>query len=256
LKLETESFYRLTRDLRIALMLLTRLPVKPVTLAPSEQTAKSAWAYPLAGTAVALISACVACLALWTNIPALLAALLAIGTLVITTGAMHEDGLADSADGFWGGWDRDRRLEIMRDSRIGTYGVLALILALSLRGTAYAALFATSTVFAPLLVAAMLSRAAMVYVMATVPNARKDGLSKSTGRPNLASVQTATALATMAAFLFLGWTGLLAVLATAAVTLLWSKIAMSKIGGQTGDVLGATQQITEIAVLLTLTASL
>jgi hypothetical protein len=119
------------------------------------------------------------------------AAAVAVGTQAMVTGALHEDGLADSADGLWGGWDKTRRLAIMKDSHIGTYGVLALILVMLLRWTALAALFAQGTPWAALIAAGALSRAPMAVLMAALPNARGTGLSHSVGRPDGVTAATA-----------------------------------------------------------------
>ena len=127
-------------DIATATALLTRLPV-PFT---ADRAAAAAWAYPVTGLFVATLAAAVASLALAFGLPPALAAGLVLAIQVIVTGAMHEDGLADSADGLWGGWTRARRLEIMRDSRIGTYGVLALVLVTGLRWAALTAIILPS----------------------------------------------------------------------------------------------------------------
>ena len=100
---------------------------------------------------------------------------------MITTGAMHEDGLADTVDGLWGGWTRDRRLEIMKDSHIGTYGVLALIVSAGLRWSVLAGLLTLGA--GPVVAIAVLSRASMPALMAALPNARGDGLAHKVGAP-------------------------------------------------------------------------
>ncbi|WP_137701412.1 adenosylcobinamide-GDP ribazoletransferase [Marimonas lutisalis] len=241
------------RDLAVALSLLTRLPLSLPDHAYARGAA-SAWAWPLVGLVVAGLAATVALIAQAVGIPYHLSALLALATLVLITGAMHEDGLADLADGFWGGFAPARRLEIMRDSRIGAYGVIALALSLGLRGTALATL--ETTMIAALFASAALSRASMAATMRALPNARTDGLSHSTGRPAARSVALAAGLALLSALLLCGWAGLWAALAALGVMAATQALARAKIGGQTGDVLGATQQLTEIAALLALTAAL
>ncbi len=248
--------WHLLRDVRVALMLLTRLPLPPVEMEDQSEAAEAAWSFPLAGVALAAIAGLIANAALALDLPAGLAAGLALATLIIGSGAMHEDGLADCADGFWGGWDKARRLEIMRDSRIGAYGVLALILIIGLRWGAYAAIFIAGPVFGPLIAAALLSRAAMVTVMNALPNARADGLSHGSGRPGAANTWSAIGLAVVISILLLGWLSALAIAAALFAGLTCAQIARAKIDGQTGDVLGATQQITEVAILLVLAASL
>ena len=238
-------------DIATALALLTRLPLR----ADFSRGARAAWAYPLAGLVVAALAALPTAALLWLGVTPLLAALVFVASQVILTGAMHEDGLADSADGFWGGWERARRLEIMKDSHIGSYGVIALILSLSARCLAIALLLGHTGWLWPLLAVAMLSRATMPALMAALPHARDTGLSHAQGRAPTDTATLAAALGLCAALLLTGLPGLgLAILATL-TALTTAAIAKSKIGGQTGDILGATQQITEITLLIALTAS-
>ena len=160
----TKSDMRL-RDILLALVLLTRLPLPRLPDSAFARQAKAAWAYPLAGLAVALPACVLGALALAAGLPAGPAAGLVMTVQVLLTGAMHEDGLADVADGFWGGFTRERRLEIMKDSRIGAYGVLALVLILILRWSALTALIGAGGIWALAGVAAP-SRAPMAVLMA------------------------------------------------------------------------------------------
>lgn len=239
------------QDVATALALLTRLPVR----ADFARSALAVWAFPVAGFCVGLIAAFVGAVATWAGLPPILAATLAITSATICTGAMHEDGLADSADGLWGGFDRERRLEIMRDSHIGTYGVLALILSMTLRITALATLVSSGNLVSAVLAAFVLSRAAIGLPMALLPHARKDGLAVQTGRPPRQLAAFGVGLALAVAWAFLGFVPMvLAATMVAITTFAAARIAMAKLGGQTGDILGATQQLAEIAVLLTLVA--
>ncbi len=241
-------------DLVAALGLLTRLPV-PVDIDRAQaRGAAAAWAWPLVGLVTGGIAAFVGQIGLWVGLPAAICAGLVLATLATLTGAMHEDGLADCADGFWGGWTVARRLEIMKDSAIGTYGVLALILSVGLRWTALTALAAGGNLWPAVLAAAILSRVPMVAVMAALPPARDNGLGRSVGQPSPRTAALAAVIGLACAVLLvglmvvpLGLAGLAAATATAA-------IARAKVGGQTGDVLGATQQVCELALLLTLSA--
>ncbi len=235
-------------DLAAAFSLLTRLPLRASDAALSRG-AMAAWAFPVTGMVIGALSAMFGSLTLAMGLPAPLAALTALATAIITTGAMHEDGLADAADGLWGGWTRERRLEIMKDSHIGSYGVIAVVLSLAARWSAITVLIISNP--AALIATATLSRAAMTGLMAALPNARPNGLSRSTGRPSPRSATIGIALAfavclvtTNAPFTLL----IIAALTTAGIAM----IAKAKIGGQTGDILGATQQVTEIALLATL----
>jgi adenosylcobinamide-GDP ribazoletransferase len=240
-------------DMAEALMLLTRLPV-PVRLT-RPRGASASWAWPLAGAAVASLAAAVGAAATATGLPPGLAAGLALAALVLLTGALHEDGLADTADGLWGGQTRDRRLEILRDSRIGTYGVVALVLVLGLRWQALVLLVADPCALATAMVAAAaLSRAAMAGVAAALPHARADGLSVSTGRPRAGAVALGALLAAALAVGLVGVAVVGAALAAALAAALIARLALARIGGQTGDILGASQQLAEIAVLIALLA--
>lgn len=242
-------------DLPAALGLLTRLPVPVDAPRAMARGAAAAWAYPLAGAVVGAIGGVVYAVAVWLGLPAALAAGLAVAALVVTTGALHEDGLADTADGLWGGWTRDRRLEIMRDSRIGTYGVMALVLVIGLRTGALAAL-SPGTVWLALVGGGALSRAAMVGVWSMLPPARTDGLSATTGQPRAVTAWLSLGLGIGIAALACGMAGVIAALTGLAGAVLVGLVARAKIGGQTGDVLGAAQQIAEIATLLALVALL
>lgn len=241
------------RDITDALRLLTRLPMPSDT---QTRGADAAWAYPIAGLVVGAIAAACGLVGHAFGLPAPLCALISLATLIVITGALHEDGLADTADGLWGGWTREARLDIMKDSRIGAYGVIAIFLGLAARWAALWMLFeiSPSTAAAAILVASCASRAMMPQVMANLPNAREVGLAASVGQVPLSAALAALGIATLTALIFSGWGGLAAIVCAILVTLAMSKIAMSKIGGQTGDILGATQQLAEIAILMSLLA--
>lgn len=242
-------------DIALSLVLLTRLPVPNLPKAAFARQAQATWAFPLVGLAVALPACCLAWGLLALGLPAQVAAGGCLGLQILLTGAMHEDGLADSADGLWGGFAQDRRLEIMKDSHIGAYGVIALILGLGLRWSLSAALLAAGQLWS-LVALAMLSRAVMPCLMASLPNARGSGLSEQVGRPNPAPAVLGAVLALGAGFAFTGapiWImGFTAALTAVAV----AQIAKAKIGGQTGDILGASQQLAEITCAIALLAQL
>jgi adenosylcobinamide-GDP ribazoletransferase len=173
---------------------------------------------------------------------------------IVLTGAMHEDGLADTADGFWGGFTPERRLEIMKDSQIGTYGVLALIVSIGLRWLALTAVLATIGVWAPLGLA-LLSRAVMPVLMFSLPNARNSGLSQSVGRPSAVLMFIGLCLALLTSVAIIGICTVAIAAAMGLTTVSIALIARAKIGGQTGDVLGAGQNIAELTGLLVLLAA-
>ncbi|MEM8729065.1 MAG: adenosylcobinamide-GDP ribazoletransferase [Pseudomonadota bacterium] len=238
--------------LSVAFALLSRLPVPPVRAGAFDRQDRAVWAYPVVGLVVGLLAAGAGLLALRLGLAPGIAGLLAVTVQVVVTGAMHEDGLADTADGLWGGLTPERRLDIMRDSRIGTYGVLALILSVGIRVQALALLLPLGgTGVAALAVAAMTSRAIMPALMAALPHARKDGLARQVGRPGVAPVALGGGIALVAALVAFGPMGLGACLAALLAGAGLGLLARARLGGQTGDILGASQQIAEIAVLLT-----
>jgi adenosylcobinamide-GDP ribazoletransferase len=242
-------------DILTALALLSRLPAPRAT---PDMGARAAWAYPLVGLIIGGIAGLMGFIAWGLGLPAPLTALIALATLIIITGAMHEDGLADCADGLWGGWDRESRLKIMQDSRVGSYGVMALGLSLIARWAALTLLFQSGPgmAIAALLASGAISRAAMPALMATLPHARDSGLSHSVGLVPVQIAGFAAGIAALTSFLFIGWSVLPALITAAGFTIAAGAIAKAKIGGQTGDILGATQQLAEISVLFTLVAGL
>ncbi|MBZ8118918.1 adenosylcobinamide-GDP ribazoletransferase [Roseovarius sp. LXJ103] len=237
-------------DVLAALQLLTRLPIPGAHM----RGAAAAWAYPLAGAVVGALGGVAGVLALWLGLPAALAALIALAAQVIVTGALHEDGLADCADGFWGGWTRERRLEIMKDSQIGSYGVIALVLSLAARGGALWLLFEAGpgTAMAAMVAVGMVSRSVMPALMWALPHARASGLSASVGAAPKGAVIAAAGLATLGALALLGPSALGVLIGAGLAALGLSLIARAKISGQTGDVLGAAQQVAEVTALLIL----
>ena len=249
-------------DVIAALGFYTRLPVAWAQVAQDGDRqrafAATQWAAPLAGAAVGLGVGFVLWLAGVLALPPALAAAFALAWGIILTGALHEDGLADTADGFGGGRSREDKLAIMRDSRIGSYGVLALCLSLLARWAALAALVGASPTTALLAAVAAHagSRAALPLLMAGLPSARPDGLSAGIGYIDNRTVLAALALG----FALLLPCGLafaaLASVAVAVALFLLARLALAQIGGRTGDVLGAAQQAGEIAILATATALL
>ncbi|WP_292965291.1 adenosylcobinamide-GDP ribazoletransferase [Novosphingobium sp. UBA1939] len=234
----------LRHDVFAAFGLLTRLPM-PDTGAPDP---RAAWAWPVAGLAVGGLSALAGLAAAALGLAPGVTAALMLGVAAALTGGLHEDGLADCADGFWGGRDKARRLEIMKDSRVGSYGVLALVIVLLARWSALSSLVAAGH-WGPVLAAEALSRAVMPAVMTALPNARGSGLSASHGAPGWNTVVQGAALAAALALALAGWQALPMILAAILGAGGIALVARAKIGGQTGDVLGASQQIALTAAL-------
>lgn len=236
-------------DIAEALGFLTRFPTPRLA---SHRGAAAAWAWPIAGAVVGLWAAVLASVALWAGLSASVAAAVALAAQALATGALHEDGLADSVDGLWGGATRERRLEIMKDSRIGSYGALALILSVLIRWTALSALLAEGSAWSALLAVGAISRWPMVALLWALPPAREGGLSRLVGRPQGATLALAGAVALGVALIIAGWAGLGAALAALVVTAGWALIVRARLGGQTGDTCGAAQQLSEMAALLAL----
>lgn len=238
------------RLLAAALQVLTRIPVPSVPWDDATLPRASRY-FPLVGVLVGAVSGGAYLLArlLWTDG---VAALLAVGAALLLTGALHEDGLADTADSL-GGTTPARRLEIMKDSRIGTYGVCALALALALKVTALASLPAVMAVPA-LVAAAGGARLACVLAMALLPYAGERARSKlqhGSSRPGPTECVVA-ALVGLAPFLLLGPSraGLALLVASAlAFGLAW-RLGRLLGGGYTGDSLGAVAIVFETGALL------
>ena len=247
----------------ICIRFYSRLPVPALPgeadphAAPDFRTVPRA--LPFAALVIALPATLVLLGAGAAGLGGLLSAALAIATLAVTTGALHEDGLADSADGLFGGRTPERRLEIMKDSRLGSYGALAMGLALLLRVSALALILDRA---GPLeaagifLTAAIISRLSGVHLLARVPPARSDGASAAVGRPSertaLIGYGIGFVLVLLLDFILrLPPSGLaLGFCLAAGNAVLVRRLCLRLIGGQTGDIAGATQQLDEIAVYL------
>jgi adenosylcobinamide-GDP ribazoletransferase len=259
--------FALLHDLAACLRFYSRLPVPRL---PGEADAhampdfgRAIRMLPLAGAIIACLAALVLALALGLSLPVPVASALALASLVLTTGAFHEDGLADTADGFGGGATIARKLEIMRDSRIGSYGAAALVLALLLRWSALTALAARgiAPAAAAMIAVAAVSRTAGTLPLALLPPARVDGVAYAAARPRPLPCGFAWCLCAALSFapyaagiqaLPAAAAPVVAVAAALAVTAL----ARRQIGGQTGDVAGAAQQCAEIAGLCALCAAI
>lgn len=237
-------------DIPAAFGLLTRLPIPMDSEKCIERGAKAAWAFPVVGAVVGVIAGAVHTAATVAGLPQVLSVGLALCVLIMVTGALHEDGLADCADGFFGGWTPERRLEIMKDSRIGVFGVLALIMVTGLRFGALTSLSALHLTWI-FVATGMMSRAAMGVLWAALPAVRKGGLSAA-DRPGLLTATIGALMAIGASLILLPLGAVVAAALSTAVTVaVVGCVARRKIGGQTGDVLGASQQCAEVASLLT-----
>lgn len=250
----------LTRTMH-ALSFLSRIPV-PDTFFNGVKVDMLAAArlFPVAGFLIALPSALLLAVLDLAHADPLLSAILVLALATISTGALHEDGLADTADGFGGGADKERSLTIMKDSRIGSYGAIALILSCLVRVAAIAVLIRElpwPASAACLIAVAGFSRAMMVWHWHNLPPARQDGVAASIGQPSRTDCN----------FAFLCGSAIACVTLLPSITIIASVVALAaplaaaylvgrqclrKIDGHTGDTIGATQQITEIVMLVAL----
>ena len=235
--------------LAMAIAILTRLPVPVPKDAGPREVARSMLVFPLVGGVMGAAVAGIGLL-LARALPPLVAAALATSLGTLATGALHLDGLADSADGLGGGRDAEHALRIMRDHAVGTYGAAAVCLVLLVKVSATAALLgeAGAPVWLPL--AGALSRWIMVP-LAHMPRARQDGLGSSVaahvGPWELAG---ATVFACAPAIALGGLRGLLAILAVGVLGAAWATACWRRIGGMTGDTLGASSELAEALVLV------
>ena len=247
----------------VALRFLTRLPIPFVRTLDLPPLAEAMRFFPLAGAVIGALSSAVLIGANLLGLPSLLAAAFAIAAGVLITGALHEDGLADVADGFWGGRSREDRLEIMRDSRIGTYGTIALVLAFIARAAIYETLSGAQplTILALLSGSAAFSRSLIVDLLWATRPARSDGLSVYAGRPAkrsaVFSLLTGGIGAAAAGGLALSpEIAVIAIIAAGIVLAGMRALSMRQIGGQTGDVCGAVQVLTELTMLTVYVATI
>ncbi|WP_420392823.1 adenosylcobinamide-GDP ribazoletransferase [Acuticoccus sp.] len=247
---------RWARDVATTLAFYSRLPL---TVRDPPPLAQTAWSVPVAALLLATPAALAMALAHAAGFPSLAAAFVGVGALVVVTGALHEDGLADCVDGFWGGATAERRLAIMRDSRIGTYGVVALVLALGLKAALleHALGDGTADAMALLVVGAVAGRTAALYPWVRLPSARPDGLAVAMGRPTPATFRTAVILALLVGAALTVWVSPLGFVAAAAGAALTAKgmssLAEAKVGGHTGDVIGAAVVAGDLSTLVIVT---
>lgn len=232
----------------------TRLPVPQGSGVP---LARASWAFAPVGAVVGLLAAIVYLAALYLGATHSIAAWLAVGALVLLDGGLHEDGLADTADALAHGRDREQKLAIMRDSRIGTYGVLALVITLALRAHSIASLGNGWVTLAIFMAAGAASRVSLAVLMHLLPNAREDGLANLAGKPTRQETWIAAGLGALALLI----TGNLPVAFICLLALILlgfciARTAQKHFGGITGDVLGAAQQLFEVTLLVILAAGL
>ena len=254
----------LPRDTMRAVGFLTRTPVAAKWFEGDDGLlSQTCRAFPLAGALSTLPSLLVLIIGSVLDLPVLLTALLAVAVLVIVCGGLHEDGLADVADGFYGAATAERRLEIMKDPRVGAYGAMALIFSILLRTVALGSLLQASlfSAGAGLVAAVVVGKMALVWHWTELPSARTDGLAALSGLPTRdASMFALTSGAVISAALALMFHGLSPFVIAAAFAALaaigFRALCQNKISGHTGDTLGAAAIIAEMAFMTGLASGL
>jgi adenosylcobinamide-GDP ribazoletransferase len=240
---------RLLNDGILAMTLLTRIPMPPARTWDAAAQSHAVWAYPIVGAMIGAIGAIVFWAARNIGLPANPAAWSAVAAMILATGCFHEDGLADFWDGIGGGQTITRKLEIMRDSRIGSYGAAALITSLGLRTALIAALDTVGSAEVALIAAGLLGRCGIVAVLHLIGPARADGLAATAAAPPALCVAAAMLFGVSVFWLCQASAAVAAIAATGIVVGLMTRLMRHQIEGYTGDGLGATEQKIEGAVL-------
>ncbi|MBB3234132.1 adenosylcobinamide-GDP ribazoletransferase [Phyllobacterium endophyticum] len=249
----------LIKDTMRALGFLSRMPLSASWFKGYDGPLSDAVrGFPLAGMLIALPASLVLLIAQAFDLPDSITALLVIVALMIATGALHEDGLADVADGFYGGATVNRRLEIMKDSATGSYGALSLVVSVFLRAALFATIIDELDTFQAVLVLIGTeagSRSVMVKLWQSLPSVRLGGVADQSGTPSVEAANYALIIGAVVLAICYGAAGglfgiVVAVCLTALVYLGFSALCRDKIGGQTGDTLGAMQQLATNSLLL------
>ena len=250
-----DARFRPIAEILAALRFLTRVPIPFAKTVDPVPLAQAMRVFPLAGGLIGAANGLALEAFGHLHIPHLMAAALALTFNLFITGALHEDGIADTADGMFGGHTRERRLEIMRDSRIGSYGAAALILAFLMKAGAYEALLGLPFwhVLGILAATGAFSRTMMVDLMWATRPARSYGLSVHAGRPSRTTALFAI-IAGGAIAIFGGWgtapiAGVVAMGVAVLITGVMRRLATRLLGGQTGDICGAVQVLAELGML-------
>jgi adenosylcobinamide-GDP ribazoletransferase len=243
---------RWMKDVLLAVVFLTRLPVKLGEDTESPKLAEVIWTFPVVGVFIGALASFVMLIGFRLGLDPLICGLLAVAAQALITGALHEDGLADVADGFGGGNKVVDKLRIMRDSCVGTYGVLALVFSVGIRASLIASMTTQTIAVLALISAGAVSRALVALAMNQLEIVRADGLATGAGKPTNEATLVTLALGAAIAFLLLGASGWIVLLVTFGAAVMVGLFAKRQIGGQTGDVLGTIQQVTEVTVLFSI----
>lgn len=244
------------RELRCALGFLTVLPIGPLAQERGGAFLARAVAwFPVVGALIGAAAGLSFIVAAALGLPAPAAALIALATAAALSGGLHEDGLADLADGLGGGRSAADRLRIMRDSRIGSFGALAIVFSIAVRAALLAGMASPPAAVA-LVAAGALSRAPLPAIVRFLSPARSSGMAADAGRPDAVRTLAAVGIALALAVAVLGvGSGLAAGAGSAIAAAGVAMLARRKLGGHTGDVLGGAQQAAEAAVLAAVVAA-
>lgn len=243
-------------DLYCGLSFFTRLPLQWLYRSDFPFSfGRAVWAWPWVGCIIGLIISAIFNIACQFFLSAWIVGFLTLGALFLLTGGLHEDGLADMADGFGGGKDKAHKLEIMRDSRLGSYGVLTLFIILGLQVSALSFLARNHThVVSILMIAAILSRISMLLPICCSQPARSDGLASSLitiPRPSMLIALLSTLLLI---FALTSWTAaIIYIILSGIISAGMTLYSQKHIQGYTGDILGAIQTLVATAILITST---
>ncbi len=246
------SLRGLAEEAGLAVGLLTRFPLPRFDVKTSASLASSFWVFPIVGAVVGLVGAGIMVIAAIVGLGTVPAVAFGLIAMALVTGALHEDGLADFCDGVGGGRDRARKLEIMRDSHLGTYGALALILGVATEAALLVETVALGGLLpagAIIIASASVARLAIAVPLFVLSPARTDGLGVSLNKPSSVIGVAALVAAIVVGALCVG-AGVLALIVGAglgATIVAW--LARRHIGGYTGDVFGATVVVAKVAAL-------
>lgn len=231
-------------QLKSAFITLTRLPWLKIQDNEFDLN-HSLWAFPIVGLTLGLVLALLTSWFISISMDSLIGSGILVLLLILLTGALHEDGLADSADAL-GARDKIRRLEVMRDSHIGTYGTLALVFSFAMRVYAISFIWEYGYIFSTLVISLMVSRGAMVFIPIFCQPARTNGLAAAIKNTSINQLLIGQFCIAVIGILIIGSDVIYLMFAGFAVAFIVARIAIAKIGGFTGDILGATEQITQI----------
>ena len=237
------SLKKMMAEFQLCISFLSRLPFGRLQ-DPIPSISNACWAFPICGMIIGSITYLSYYLALYLNLSLFVSAIIALLISILITGGMHEDGLADSCDGIFGGKNKKTKLSIMRDSNIGTYGTLSLIIVFSLRVFILSEFDINFSSFLSFISIAAISRLGMLFILFYLPPVRKNGLGFDAKVSNSKSLIIGC-LITLIILSLSNILGLYIIIFMTFTLLVVGYISWKNIGGQTGDICGASQQLTE-----------